>query len=71
MFQPSEPGGPVLVRGALSGRVWCCTAYKQRSDGKVEVTKKYDVTDQFERLALAWVATLEDEAEGDVGGDSR
>lgn len=53
--------GARLVRSELTGRVYVVTAWTQNPDGTIVASKKLDVTDQFEPLALAYVATLADE----------
>jgi hypothetical protein len=43
---------PMLVRGALSGRVYVVTHGKiiDAEKGQIDATRKYDVTEQFEAL---------------------
>jgi hypothetical protein len=43
---------PLLTRSELTGRVYVVTAYKSGPSGTIVASRKHDVTDQFERLAL-------------------
>ena len=41
---------PLLMRSDLTGRVYVVTSYTMLANRVVEAKKKYDVTDQFEKL---------------------
>jgi hypothetical protein len=47
---------PVLYVGGLSGRVFLTTRYHQAKDGTVSALDKFDVTSEFEKVAveLGW-----------------
>lgn len=46
---------PLLLRSDLTGRVYIATAYTQDADsGLIVAETKYDVTEEFEALALLW-----------------
>lgn len=53
--------GARLMRSELTGRVYVITAWQVAPDGLVVANKKVDVTDEFEALALAFVAALGDD----------
>lgn len=44
---------PLLALSELTGRVYILTSYLQHADGRVEAKVKFDVTDQFDRIAAA------------------
>lgn len=43
---------PRLMRGGLSGTIWCVTRYKDLGDNRFEALEKYDVTDNFHALTM-------------------
>lgn len=43
---------PRLTRGPLSGRVFVVTHGKELGEGRIEASCKYDVTEQFDALAV-------------------
>lgn len=42
---------PILVYSTLGRRVYIVTKYKDRGDGRIEAQRKFDVTDQFCKVA--------------------
>lgn len=42
---------PLLRRSGLTNTVWIVTRYKHRENGLIEALEKYDVTDQFLKIA--------------------
>ena len=42
---------PMLMESPITKRVYVVTSYRDNGDGTFTARKKYDVTDQFEKLS--------------------
>lgn len=42
---------PMLMQSGLTGRVYVVTSYKDLGEGRIEASKQYDVTEQFDAIA--------------------
>lgn len=61
-----EKQAPLLMRSALSSRIYVVIRYKNLCDGMVEALEKYDITDQFDALASAGTLVAPTELPGEV-----
>lgn len=56
----AERKPPLLLRGALTGRVYVVTSYTDHGDGRITAKTKHDVTEQYNALRAEDRPTMPD-----------